>query len=63
LAAGGWSDAALVTLRDAVGRVIGIESWWGGAAVLDVSNLPRGWMLVTVSLPDGAQLTRRVLLD
>jgi hypothetical protein len=63
LAAGGWSDAALVTLRDAVGRVIGIESWWGGAAVLDVSDLPRGWMLVTVSLPDGAQLTRRVLLD
>lgn len=63
LAASGWSDAALVTLRDAVGRVIGTESWWGGAAVLDVSELPRGWMLLTVSLPDGAQLTRRVLLD
>lgn len=63
LAANGWSAAALVTLRDATGRIIATESWWGGAAVLDVSNLPRGWMLVTVSLPDGAQLTRRVLLD
>ena len=63
LAASGWAEAALVTLRDATGRIIATESWWGGAAVLDVSDLPRGWMLVTVSLPDGAQLTRRVLLD
>jgi hypothetical protein len=63
LAANGWAEAAHVTLRDATGRIIATESWWGGAAVLDVSDLPRGWMLVTVSLPDGAQLTRRVLLD
>ena len=63
LAANGWAEAAHVTLRDATGRIIATESWWGGAAVLDLSDLPRGWMLVTVSLPDGAQLTRRVLLD
>ena len=63
LATNGWAEAALVTLRDATGRIIATESWWGGAAILDVSDLPRGWMLVTVSLPDGAQLTRRVLLD
>lgn len=63
LAANGWAEAARVTLRDATGRIIATESWWGGAAVLDVSDLPRGWMLVTVSLPAGAQLTRRVLLD
>ena len=63
LMANGWAEAALVTLRDATGRIIATESWWGGAAVLDVSDLPRGWMLLTVSLPDGAQLTRRVLLD
>ncbi|MGB1618238.1 MAG: hypothetical protein ACPHBM_01330, partial [Flavobacteriales bacterium] len=63
LAANGWAEAALVTLRDATGRIIATESWWGGAAILDVSDLPRGWMLVTVSLPEGAQLTRRVLLD
>ena len=63
LSAGDWSDAAIITVRDAVGRIVAAETWWGGAAMLDVSGWPRGWVLVTVTLSDGAQTTRRVVLD
>lgn len=63
LSAGDWSDAATITVRDAVGRIVATETWWGGAAMLDVSGWPRGWVLVTVTLSDGAQTTRRVVLD
>ena len=63
LSAGDWSDAAIITVRDAVGRIVATETWWGGAAMLDVSGWPRGWVLVTVTLSDGAQTTRRVVLD
>lgn len=63
LSANGWSAAATITVRDAMGRVVASEPWWGGAAVLDVSEFPRGWALVTVTLSDGFQTTRRVVLD
>jgi len=63
LSAGDWSDAAIITVRDAVGRIVATETWWGGAAMLDVSGWPRGWVLVTVTLSDGAQTTRRVVID
>ena len=63
LSSGDWSDAATITVRDAVGRVVATETWWGGATMLDVSGWPRGWVLVTVTLSDGTQTTRRVVLD
>ena len=63
LSAGDWSDAATITVRDAVGRIVATETWWGGAAMLDVSGWPRGWVLLTVTLSDGAQTTRRVVLN
>ena len=46
-----------------VGRIVATERWWGGAAMLDVSGWPRGWVLVTVTLSDGAQTTCRVVID
>ncbi len=58
-----WTDAATITVHDAVGRILASEKWWGGAAVLDVSGFPRGWILVSVTLSDGSQTTHRVVLD
>ena len=63
LPAQGWTDAATITVYDAMGRIVASEIWWGGAAVLDVSGLSRGYVMVSVSLSDGSQTTRRVVLN
>lgn len=63
LPAGAWSEAATVHLRDAQGRLLHQEAWWGGAVTLDMSGWPRGLVYVTVALADGAQVTRRVILE
>ena len=63
LPAGAWSEAATVRLRDAQGRLLHQEAWWGGAVTLDMSGWPRGLVYVTVALADGAQVTRRVILE
>ena len=63
LPAQGWTDAAMIRVFDAMGRIVASETWWGGAAVLDVSGLSRGCVLVSVSLSDGSQTTRRVVLN
>ena len=62
-ARGAWSEAATVTVRDAAGRSLHTEKWWGGALHLSVSDWPRGMLLLTVDMGDGAQITRRVILD
>ncbi len=36
---------------------------WGGAMTLDARNWPRGVIYLTLSSADGAQVTRRVVLD
>jgi hypothetical protein len=60
---GDWSGIARLVFRDATGRILHTEDWWGGAAAVDVADWPRGWVLLTVELPQGAQVTRRVILD
>ena len=60
---GNWSGSSRLVFRDAAGRVLHAEDWWGGAAVVNVTDWPRGMLLMTVELPEGAQVTRRVILD
>jgi len=60
---GDWSGTANLIFRDASGRVLHTANWWGGAAVVDVADWPRGMVLLTVELSDGAQVTRRVVLN
>lgn len=63
LPGGQWSEAAEITLRDAQGRLLHREMWWGGAANLDMSPWSRGVVYVTAALADGAQVTRRIMLE
>jgi len=63
LPGGDWSEAAELTLRDGQGRLLHREMWWGGAATLDLSNHPRGVLYVTAALANGAQVTRRIILE
>ena len=60
---GDWGGQSVVTVRDASGRVIHSESWWGGSMVLEAAQWPRGVVLLTVTAGNGAQCTRRVVLD
>lgn len=59
----GWSEQAEVSVRDGWGRILHRETWWGGAASLDVSAWSRGVIYVTVRTSEGHQVTRRVMLD
>lgn len=63
MSGGEWSEASTVTVRDAVGRVMHVEPWWGGALTLNVTQWPRGVVYLTVALADGAQVTRRAILE
>ena len=60
---GEWTGDATVVVRDAAGRILQTSPWWGGATTLEVGDCPRGLVLVTVIMSDGAQVTRRVILD
>jgi len=60
---GDWMGAARLVFRDASGRVLHTEDWWGGAAAVEVTGWPRGIVLMSVELPEGTQVTRRVILD
>ena len=60
---GEWTGTARLVFRDAAGRVLHTEDWWGGAAAVEVADWPRGMVLLSVELPEGAQVTRRVILD
>ena len=62
-ARGQWSEAAMLRIRDAAGRILHEEPWWGGSAAVSVADWPRGIVLLSVALPDGAQCTRRVILE
>ena len=62
-ARGQWSEAAMLRIRDAAGRILHEEPWWGGSAAVSVADWPRGMVLLSVALPDGAQCTRRVILE
>ena len=62
-ARGQWSEAAMLRIRDAAGRILHEEPWWGGSASVSVADWPRGMVLLSVALPDGAQCTRRLILE
>lgn len=58
-----WTSASTMVVRDAMGRLLCEVSMWGGAMTLDARNWPRGVIYLTLSSADGAQVTRRVVLD
>lgn len=60
---GQWSEAATLRVRDAAGRLLHEASWWGGSATLNVADWPRGLLLLSVELKEGAQCTKRVMLE
>ena len=63
LPGGDWSGAAELTLRDGQGRLLQRENWWGGAMTLDMGAWPRGVVYLSVAMADGAQVTRRIILE
>ena len=63
LPGGDWSGAAELTLRDGQGRLLQRERWWGGAMTLDMGAWPRGVVYLSVAMADGAQVTRRIILE
>lgn len=60
---GDWTGPATMVLRDGAGRILREAKWWGGAMEIDVADWPRGLVLLTVETTEGAQVTRRVILD
>lgn len=60
---GEWTGQGNLVLRDAAGRVVHAEPWWGGVAAIDAASWPRGLVFLSVELPGGAQVTRRVVLN